>query len=534
MVIDENGLITIKTLEGSEIRMLQVNEDGELIALEAGSPTEILNGEGEWIPIPASLGALNGSGDAIFSQKVGIGTSSPSKELEITGDALVQGLLQANLLQAVSLKLSGLSGSGNRVVIANSMGEIEVLSTANPNEVLNGEGNWVELPENLWEVNGSGDAFLSSAKVGIGVSNPTKPLHVEGEALIEGDLSVDTLFAKKINSNYLELGTDSFNYIFGTVPINGGGTAVWSGSEPPAGDGPGGSISPFPGCTGWGKPNLFQQSGMFQAYGPGSFLFPTTNAAYRSLFMGVARKSPTDAETHGYIEMTDAKTSPADGIVASILHINTRCGRDVKICNENDGVVTVGNNLEAGKNVQRDLSHTLNIHSESTAMYVKTSHGAPWGFNTVLEVDDEDTKALEIRNPGLTSGSDAPFLVMGDGRTAIGTKRCTTVAHNDALLQVSGKIIGQSLYILDPATNWPDYVFEDDYCLTDLEDIEQFYKKNKHLPGVPSAKDVSTTGLDIMQMNKILLEKIEELTIHLVEQDKKIGELQQQVNLLKN
>jgi hypothetical protein len=525
MVIDENGVVTIKTLEGTEIRMLQVNASGELIALEAGSPTEILNGEGEWVALPVSLGTLNGSGDAIFANKVGIGTSSPTKEFHVSGDALIQGLLEANLIQANGIKLSNLTGTGNRVVVANSLGELEVLSAGNADEVLNGEGNWVELPEIPFEVNGAGDTYLSTAKLGIGVSNPTKPLHVEGEALFEGDITTDTLYAQKIKSNTLEFGTDSFSYQFGTVPINGGGTAVWGGSQPPVGDGPGGSVSPFPGCTGWGKPNLFQQSGMFQAYGPGSFLFPTTNSAYRSLFMGVARKSPTDSETHGYIEMTDAKTVPADGIVPSILHINTRCGRDVKICNENDGVVTVGNHFEAGKNVQRDLSHTLNIHSEVTAMYVKTTHGAPWGFNTILEVDDEDTKAFEIRNPGLTSGSDAPFLVMGDGRTSIGTKRCTTVAHSDALLQVSGKIIGQSLYILDPAANWPDYVFEEGYSLQELNELESYYKLYGHLPGVPSKEEVIQNGINILEMNSVLLKKVEELTLYIVELNKSIESL---------
>ncbi len=532
MVIDENGLITIKTLEGTEIRMLQVNEDGELIALEAGSPTEILNGEGEWIALPVSLGTLNGSGDAIFANKVGIGTSSPTKEFHVSGDALIQGLLEANLIQAGGIKLSGLSGTGNRIVIADTVGELKVLSAGNADEVLNGEGNWIELPETPFEVNGAGDTYLSTAKLGIGVSNPTKPLHVEGEVLIEGDITTDTLYAQKIQSNSLEFGTDSFSYQFGAVPINGGGTSVWGGSQPPVGDGPGGSVSPFPGCTGWGNPNLFQQSGMFQAYGPGSFLFPTTHAAYRSLFMGVARKSPTDSETHGYIEMTDAKTSPADGIVPAILHINTRCGRDVKICNENDGVVTVGNHLEAGKNVQRDLSHTLNIHSEVTALYVKTTHGAPWGFNTVLEVDDEDTKAFEIRNPGLTLGPHSPFLIMGDGRTAIGTQRCTTSTHLDALLQVSGKIIGQSLYILNPVTHWPDYVFDDDYCLLPIEDLERFYKEEKHLPDIPKASEIAENGLDIYKLNETLVKKIEELTLYLVEQNNYIKELDKRIQSL--
>lgn len=382
-------------------------------------------------------------------------------------------------------------------------------------------------------MNGAGDISFSAAKVGIGTSDPTKELHVEGEVLIEGDISADSVYAQKIRTHELELGADSFKYKFGSLPITGGGIAVWGGSGAPAGDGGGGgSVSPFPACTGWGGPNLFQQSGMFQAYGPGSYLFPTSNAAYRSLFMGVAKKSPTQSEAHGYIEMTDAKTSPSDGITASILHINTRCGRDVKICNETDGVVTVGNNFEAGTNIQRNLAHTMNIHSVNTAIYSKTTHGAPWGFNTILEVDDVDAKALEIRNPTFTAGPDAPFLVMGDGRTAIGIKRCTTSTHLDALLQVSGKIIGQSLYILNPVSHWPDYVFEDNYSLMPIQEVEKFYKKEKHLPDIPTAAEVEKNGLDIYKMNEVLVKKVEELTLYMVDQMHLIKTLEKRINEL--
>jgi len=530
LVIDEDGLVTIKNLEGTAIRLLKVNEDGELIALEAGSPTQVLNGEGEWIPLPPW--ERNGSGHAFFNDKVGIGTDNPTKELEVSGDAFIHGILESDFLKTGIIRSSALSGTGNRLVIASSLGELEALMPGNSDEVLNGEGEWIELPVSAWEMNGAGDISISSAKVGIGVSNPTKDLHIEGEVLIEGDVTVDSLYAHKIKTNELEFGTDTFSYKFGTLPINGGGIAVWGGSIPPAGDGPGGSISPFPDCTGWGKPNLFQQSGMFQAYGPGSYLFPPANAAYRSLFMGVAKKSPTDSETHGYIEMTDAKTSPTDGITASILHINTRCGRDVKICNENDGVVTVGNNFEAGTNISRDLAHTINVHSENTAMYIKTTHGAPWGFNTILEVDDEDTKVLEIRNPSLTLGPHAPFLIMGDGRTAIGTHRCTTSTHLDALLQVSGKILGQSLYILNPVTHWPDYVFEDGYSLMPIEELEQYYKKEKHLPEIPTASEVEQNGLDIYNLNEVLVKKVEELTLYVVEQMNLIKALEYRINKL--
>lgn len=81
-------------------------------------------------------------------------------------------------------------------------------------------------------------------------------------------------------------------------------------------------------------------------------------------------------------------------------------------------------------------------------------------------------------------------------------------------------------------TSWPDYVFEKDYNLKDLSELEVFIKVNKHLPEVPSAKKVNAEGIELVEMNGILLKKIEELTLHLIAQNKKLqsqeAELQQQ------
>ncbi|MCB0810418.1 MAG: hypothetical protein KDB96_14165, partial [Flavobacteriales bacterium] len=71
---------------------------------------------------------------------------------------------------------------------------------------------------------------------------------------------------------------------------------------------------------------------------------------------------------------------------------------------------------------------------------------------------------------------------------------------------------------------FPDYVFEPDYDLMTLEEVEAYIKKNGHLPNVPSAREVEENGLGLGEMNKILLEKVEELTLHLIEQQKRLDE----------
>ncbi|SUJ02434.1 Uncharacterised protein [Sphingobacterium spiritivorum] len=87
-------------------------------------------------------------------------------------------------------------------------------------------------------------------------------------------------------------------------------------------------------------------------------------------------------------------------------------------------------------------------------------------------------------------------------------------------LEVNGNIRAKEIKV--ETTNWPDYVFEEDYRLTPLTEIESFIKANKHLPDIPSAQQIAEDGMSVGEMNKLLLKKVEELTLHLIEKDKKI------------
>ena len=75
---------------------------------------------------------------------------------------------------------------------------------------------------------------------------------------------------------------------------------------------------------------------------------------------------------------------------------------------------------------------------------------------------------------------------------------------------------------------WADYVFDENYDLMSLSEVESFIKENKHLPDVPSAKEVKKEGMDVGEMNSVLLKKIEELTLHIIELEKKVNELQKE------
>lgn len=91
-------------------------------------------------------------------------------------------------------------------------------------------------------------------------------------------------------------------------------------------------------------------------------------------------------------------------------------------------------------------------------------------------------------------------------------------------LSVNGKVRAHEIKV--ETQNWPDFVFENSYTLPTLRDTESFIKENGHLPGIPSAKEVKKNGIDLGEMNAKLLQKIEELTLHLIEIEKKNDQLQ--------
>lgn len=121
-----------------------------------------------------------------------------------------------------------------------------------------------------------------------------------------------------------------------------------------------------------------------------------------------------------------------------------------------------------------------------------------------------------------------------DGKIGIGT------SLPDELLTVKGKIHTQEVLVDLDGVVAPDYVFENyftgfseampEYKLISLEELETFLKENNHLPNVPSAETMQQEGISLKEMNLILLQKIEELTLYTLQQQKEIDVLKEKIS----
>lgn len=142
-----------------------------------------------------------------------------------------------------------------------------------------------------------------------------------------------------------------------------------------------------------------------------------------------------------------------------------------------------------------------------------------WALRTAVD----NSYNLDVYNGGQVR---AAMTVLQSGNVGIGT------AAPDAKLAVKGTIHTQEVRVdlLDAMA--PDYVFDTDYHLTPLAELKSYVDQNKHLPEVPSAREMEKNGLNLKEMNLLLLKKVEELTLHLIKANEDIELLQKKVKAI--
>lgn len=151
-----------------------------------------------------------------------------------------------------------------------------------------------------------------------------------------------------------------------------------------------------------------------------------------------------------------------------------------------------------------------------------------WAGGIQAQEDDADGSRLAFFTANNATATQK-MMIDKDGNVGIGT---TTVPAG-YLVAVDGKIIAEELKI-QLSGNWPDYVFETTYKLPSLEALEASIKANKRLPNIPGAREVEKNGISVGVMQAKLLEKIEELTLYMIDLHKKVEKLEAENNGLRS
>lgn len=123
------------------------------------------------------------------------------------------------------------------------------------------------------------------------------------------------------------------------------------------------------------------------------------------------------------------------------------------------------------------------------------------------------------------------LLIRANGKVLIGDPATiNTTTTTDYKLYVQTGILTEKVKVaLSSSANWADFVFDKNYKLQPLTEVESYIKANKHLPGIPSADEVVASGLDLAEMDAKLLQKIEELWLHVIDLKKENELLKQQL-----
>ncbi|RXG11379.1 hypothetical protein DSM03_11716 [Leeuwenhoekiella aestuarii] len=173
-----------------------------------------------------------------------------------------------------------------------------------------------------------------------------------------------------------------------------------------------------------------------------------------------------------------------------------------------EGAITVNGNLRAGTgdwgalilNGKDDNDWLFNAHNSNNSFHLRTMDAQGGWSNYILSIS------------------------RSSGNVGIGTQN-----PGSWKLAINGKIRAKEIKV---ETNWADFVFEDHYRLPTLKEVEQYIEHNGHLKDIPSAVDVKENGIFLGEMDAKLLQKIEELTLYIIEQNKRIDKLQKQVDNL--
>lgn len=190
--------------------------------------------------------------------------------------------------------------------------------------------------------------------------------------------------------------------------------------------------------------------------------------------------------------------------------------------NVENGTALINKDVLAGVGGQMSIRNGYGNQNGAVRLNLNNGGAVSWISGVVTGPNTNYGNAMVFGVPSGTSEGLEVMRLTGEGFLGIGT------INPDARLSVNGLIHAKEVKI-DLSIPAPDYVFDSDYNLKSLSETERYITANKHLPDVPSAKDMAKDGISLSEMNMLLLKKVEELTLYMIARDKSDNELRNKV-----
>ncbi|GAA4276429.1 tail fiber protein [Aquimarina mytili] len=193
------------------------------------------------------------------------------------------------------------------------------------------------------------------------------------------------------------------------------------------------------------------------------------------------------------------------------------------------GETNPSSKLHVYKGASGGTSHgfsDITVEDSDNGMISILTPSNKYGYYGFADQDDDYVAGMQYEHATnlmrfRVNNHTSDVVINADGNVGIGT------ATPDSKLAVNGKIHAKEVKV--DLVGWPDYVFTEEYNLPTLKEVETHIKEKGHLQNIPSAKEVEENGALLGEMNKKLLEKIEELTLYTIAQDKQLKQ-QQEIN----
>ncbi len=202
----------------------------------------------------------------------------------------------------------------------------------------------------------------------------------------------------------------------------------------------------------------------------------------------------------------------ADCVITNNTIVNNTHNSGIKI-RKNSADVNCRRNIIANNYLANNNPFGIDLHEQDPAQISdNTIVGNRCDNNTSGAIYVPTISENKIAFNGSSDAADYDVLsdVMIEGKVGIGTNNI-----GDYKLAVEGKIGARDLVVT--TSSWADYVFDEEYHLPSLDAVEEYIKTNNHLPDIPSGKEVQETGISMSDMMTRHMQKIEELTLYLID-----------------